>query len=248
MPPLLAVLIITPFPLPAQECSFDDLFLMNPQSIAAAPGVPPPAAVSPHVPPANGCPVFLDAAVELGKLNGARTLEFKEKIPSLFTAGMSERRKIALVAAAAVKCGVHLGSCGKTASTIYEIAGLPKRSYKKASISGEQINYLDTIKCPKGDKACAVEAKQAAFDKFMEEIPGWPDAYMQELEPGDRMVVFNANSGPYGTHTTIFLGWKKPGKAEIIQGQWGKVVKAGTLCLNCGGPMPLVRVVSALPK
>jgi hypothetical protein len=221
-------------------------------------GVPVPAAPSVATAPVNtagglpaeDCPISLDSKVDLDKSDGARTQEFKERIPSILTPGMPDREKIVRVAEAAAKCGVHFGSCGNTVETIFGIVGLPTRSYNKIGISNEQMLYLDTIKCPRGsDRGCARQAKTTAYDKFKTEIPGWPGSYMQALEPGDRMTVFIAGSGPNGTHSTIFLRWKSWGTAEVLQGAWGELVKTGDICVaGCGIPSPLVRVINALPE
>ena len=251
---LSAALAMAPGRLSAQEFPAGGLATIDPRSIAADSAGQAPAAVSSpaRVNSGDGCPVALEAAVELNRLNGARTLEFRQKITPLLAAGLPDREKIALVAGAAVNCGVHFGSCGKTAETIFEIVGLPARSPNKISISNEQMRGLDALKCldtVKHDRGCWAKAKRMAYHKLRGELPGWPASYMRELEPGDRMVVFNANSGPHGTHTTIFLRWQSEGTAEVIQGAWGRLVTTGLICVaGCPSPLPLVRVVSALPR
>lgn len=250
----IALLAAVLFSLTAPAARASSLEYLKKQQGAAS--VPPSIPV-PEPPPAEeraaaaegGCPVRLDSPVDLRRLNGARTVQFGERIPAAIPPGLSDRERIAAVSEAASLCGLHLGSCGRTAETVYGILGLPRRAGNKVSVSGAQMRYLDTIKCEDGSAACKREARREAYARFQAEIPGWPQTFTRELEPGDRLVVFNANRGPFGTHTTIFLRWARPGTAEVVQGAWGRLVSAGTVCVyGCPNPAPIVRVVNALPR
>jgi len=66
-------------------------------------------------------------------------------------------------------------------------------------------------------------------------VPGWPDNWMDELQPGDRMMIFLRGADSAGGHTIMFLGWAdggsgKDGKAIIAQGSYGHPVEITTLC------------------
>lgn len=74
---------------------------------------------------------------------------------------------------------------------------------------------------------------------------GYPDAWVNDLQPGDILWLYNANNECDGQHTVIFLGWASEGKARVVQGQWGSPVHFGTVCIksSCGGNMqPLTMV------
>jgi len=197
----------------------------------------------PPTPTFEDCPISLTASLELRSPSEARSEEFKEKIMPFIT-GETTREQIIQIAEAVAKCGVHFGSCGKTVKTINALAGIKGRGQKTHSISNAQMNYLDTINCEKGSpKSCYSNAKKTAYDKFKNEISGnWPDSWANELQPGDAITVFNANSSEWGTHAAIFMGWQGS-KAKVIQGSYKKIVKEGTICIKsgCAQPQPLVR-------
>jgi len=87
------------------------------------------------------------------------------------------------------------------------------------------------------------EQIRKVYERLSSEIGGgYPDAWADELQPGDSIVIFNANSSIRGSHAAIFMGWSsRNGVANVIQGSPGKVVKRGTICLKsaCGLPFPL---------
>jgi hypothetical protein len=117
----------------------------------------------------------------------------------------------------------------------------------------ERVDFEEQLSTTTADTGpdettCAVAgknaAKKAAYDKFKNEIPGWPDSYIKDLVPGDRIILFNANSGPAGLHAAIFLGWTGQGNAKTIWGSYKGLVKASNYCIgsNCSSPTPIVRV------
>ena len=223
---------------------FDEILVVtkvnttDPETSALPPGPPPSF---------DSCPVSLEepylAPEQKPNSNTEpRTEEFKAKI-SPIVAGKSTRQRIVDIAQAAALCGMTMGSCGKTVLTINSLAGVSGRGKKTHSISNEQMQYLKTINCSSGSpKSCYTNAKTAAYTKFANEIPGWPDAWANELQAGDAITVFNANSSQFGTHAAIFMGWEG-NWAQVIQGSYGKDVKTGKICIKsgCGNPTPLVR-------
>lgn len=87
-----------------------------------------------HIPTFVNCPIVLNTPLSAkaagNPSNDERTKEFYEKIGAAITA-TSPAEKVVQVADAATKCGVRLGSCGRTAGTIYTLAGITTQGYTK---------------------------------------------------------------------------------------------------------------------
>lgn len=194
------------------------------------------------------CPVSLTAAVTD---QSARKGEFLEKVAAIVGTG-DIRQRVLRVAEASGKCGVSFGSCGKTAETIFAAAGHTYRDDRGRQTKHEPsgvATYLDSIKCASGMErdarnACVSNAKQLAYSRMSETVAGWPEAWTNELIPGDRIAIFNANSSVAGLHSAIFMGWAGNGRAQVVQGAWQRLVNAGTICITsaCTNPSPLIRV------
>lgn len=188
------------------------------------------------------CPVSLSAPIELNNARGSRTTEFISGMQSRMTGNV--RQDVLTVADAIVACNIHAGSCGRTVETINEVVSVSGRGRRRQTISNDQMLFLDTIKCASGTgSACTRPAKAQAYERLRSEIPGYPDSWANELQPGDAITVFNANSGPYGLHAAIFMGWASGGRANVVQGMWGREARTGTICLKsqCSAVTPLVR-------
>ncbi len=196
----------------------------------------------------GSCPLVLSAAVED---QSARRTEYLEKVATIVGDG-DIRQRVLRVAEASAKCGVSLGSCGKTAEVIFDSAGHDYRDRRgrqtQREVSGVS-GYLDSIKCARGLERdarieCKRNAKELAYARMASTISGWPEAWTNTLEPGDRIVIFNANSSIAGLHSAIFMGWAGSGRARVVQGAWHRLVNEGTICLTtaCEGPSPLIRV------
>jgi hypothetical protein len=188
------------------------------------------------------CPVTLSAPIDLNNARGTRTTEFITGMQSRLTG--NTRQDVLTVANAIVACNIHAGSCGRTVETVNEVIGVSGRGRRRQSISNDQMLFLDTIKCASGTgSACTRPAKAQAYERLRSEISGYPDSWTDELQPGDAITVFNANSGPFGTHAAIFMGWASGGRANVVQGMWGREARTGTICIKseCGAITPLVR-------
>ncbi len=93
------------------------------------------------------CPITLDNSLEAkaaGNSNKeARTVEFYEKIVlSGVINGTTQADRIMQVGDAATKCGVRFGSCGRTAGTIWVLAGVPAHKYyddKYIKVKGKRV-------------------------------------------------------------------------------------------------------------
>jgi len=194
------------------------------------------------------CPVVLSTAVT--DMSGRRT-EYLSKVNAIVGTG-DIRDRVLRVAEASAKCGVSLGSCGKTATTIFEQAGHSYRDTRGRQTHHEpsgMSTFLDGIKCEHGmardaRRTCARNAKQQAFARMSSEVSGWPEAWTNELQNGDRIVIFNANSSVAGLHSAVFMGWAGAGRARVVQGAWRRLVNEGTICLTsaCSNPSPLIRI------
>ncbi len=194
------------------------------------------------------CPLELDAPTpNPPSLASPRTREFLAEIGTVVPA-TSARDRVLAIAEAASKCGISLGSCGKTASQIYIAAGAGtegnSRGRQTHTVSQADIRFMDEHKCPRGSPSgCTRAAADLVYERLSASITDWPNAWINTLEPGDRFAIYNANSSEFGMHTAIFMGWASPGRAQVVQGAWGKDVRGGTICLSseCGRPYPLVR-------
>lgn len=83
-------------------------------------------------------------------------------------------------------------------------------------------------------------------------VPGYPDSFANLLQPGDILWVYNANGGNCtGLHSVIFMGWAANGKAQVVQGQDGRAMRAGQTCISTrcntssGNYTPPIRIYRA---
>lgn len=184
---------------------------------------------------------------------GPRTKEFMDKITTseILQGAKSASEKIKIIAAAAIKCGIHFGSCGCTYDTIRSLAGASSGPATD-SINHEELKTIMDKYCPpvdnagNHDKNCVKEKKSAikgeAYSKVVVD-PQKYDDYIKTLAPGDKIVVFNANNSPLGTHSAVFVGWKSDGVANVLQGSWGKYPSEGTIRVKGEGSSPVVRII-----
>lgn len=111
-------------------------------------------------------------------------------------------------------------------------------SLKCANECGEKARNLPNCISDKGKAIAFVRAE-------MNKIDGYPDKFLNDLKPGDIIQVYTGNSSCGGGHSALFFGWTSGGAAQVIQGEFGKKVSAGTLCIkkSCGDNMlPLVGI------
>ncbi len=59
------------------------------------------------------------------------------------------------------------------------------------------------------------------------DMSGWPESWLNLLQPGDEIVVYNANDSYSGGHSVTFLGWKNFNNkvAIVVSASWGSPVK-----------------------
>ncbi len=209
------------------------------------------------------CPLQLSGNATAGQPEkDPRSLSFYDKAESLVTGEDTLQLKIIKIADAAVKCGVNFGACGRTAGTIYTLAGIGSKDClsenKGCWTKGRVVNsvpqadrkYLQNVKCSSQTPAssCASDnamAKKMVYDYYKAKLgSSWPDAWANALQPGDYIIVYNGNSSLRGTHAALFVGWGSGGKAQVIQGSYGKTVSQGSICIlsTCPNPAALIEV------
>jgi len=95
-------------------------------------------------------------------------------------------------------------------------------------------------KCTRRDCVNSGAAARQAFIDFMvgEVRAGrlasdWPHNWADQLQPGDRLVIYNGNPDLVGAHAIIFMGWAADGvSAQVVQGSYGQPTKGGTWCIR----------------
>jgi hypothetical protein len=131
-------------------------------------------------------------------------------------------------------------------------------------INQTQLNWARTIACCSGASECgnsnppaccnasggctsnADQAKRTVRERFNNELGsgGWPDAWANQLQAGDEVVIYNGNSSYGSSHSVTFLGWEGTnGRATIIQSSWGNPTRTSITCLKStcsGGSAPII--------
>lgn len=246
-----------------------------PVGAEAGAGTPAAGAFKPTFP---NCPFELTETSTMGStgvLKDPRRNAFIEKAKPFITGSTPERLQKA--GELALKCGIHFGSCGATAGAIYAIAGVGDPSCLTKSAKGchnhEKSKIvkgipssapLRKVLCSHKEKCCTqykvcnidnsgcVENRGAAMQKVAADLsakyPGWPDAWADEIKPGDILWVYNGNSDCGGQHSAMVVGWATGGRVQVIQGQWGKNPWMGTICVrkSCGASQqPITQIFRA---
>lgn len=209
----------------------------------AAPSGPPPDS------PYTACPFTLENPVSTSpyRRRDDRTREFMTRISSTVSGEPAE--KVILIAQAAVECGLHMGACGSSSETVYEAAGIEGHGRRIDGIGTANTHYLQELtrncRTTTGDsRECKREARRLAAERFSSNIENWPDAYTDQLRPGDFINVFTvwtSDDAPNGAgqHSAIFLGWESGGQARLFNGSWGNNVRYSSYCIasSCGDRM-----------
>lgn len=214
-------------------------------------GSPPPDAQF------ENCPVNLETTPEDPPAGSdtERVREFREKIGTVVSGSKTEQ--VISLSQAAIECGLAMGSCGRSAETIYDIAGITEHNNHGRQVKGvgtQNIRYLQelTRNCRVNDdtRECKQEARRQAAERFRSNTDGWPDDFTNELEPGDFINIFTvwtSDRSPNGAgqHSAIFLGWVGGGRARLFNGSWGNTVRYTNYCISseCGdGMYPITNV------
>ncbi|TAK05341.1 hypothetical protein EPO33_05260 [Patescibacteria group bacterium] len=195
------------------------------------------------------CPFTLSAAVRCGAPDREeRTRQFIEAASARY-ASEPARTRVLHIADAAVKCGVHMGSCGNTWETIVRDIAHARLVYpsgmetNSSLLRPHQEAGRACVSSGKSVSECARTSQEAAYvalrSHFGESV--WPDTWADTLRPGDVFWIYNANgltSGSVaGQHSAIFVSPAGGGRANVVNGGYGNFVSAGTICIrsSCGG-------------
>ncbi len=290
----LKILYIEQEDLPAfeemQTTEFDTTNISDSGSFASTGSVATPAYTGSYSSAYPDCPLPLTSPFNPSghPESEPRNKEFFNSVSKIVTGG-SVAERVKQVADAALKCNVHFGSCGRTAGTIYRLARANTGAYDPSCLfikggcsilqSARGMKSLpkeivlstgEKYNCPTCSKTQEEAMKKAAAGIRAAGIPGWPDEWANELQPGDSYWIYNANSlgvtsikkikdkkgqvigektvYSSGLHTGMFLGWKNgdasSGWAITLNGSAGKPARLSETCLKtaCGDKMkPLIK-------
>jgi hypothetical protein len=195
------------------------------------------------------CPLDLSSPVsEPPNTTGDRRREFGAEIGAVLT-GATSRERVLQIAEAASMCGVWMGSCGSTAEETYELAGSERRGHQTHSVPQVHFPFMQSLKCATYSRDCTQGAASRVFDVIETAIPGWPESWASELQAGDVITIYNANSDGYGLHRAIFMGFAGNGRANVIDGAYTRTVRAHQTCItnDCPNPWPLIRTFRPEP-
>jgi hypothetical protein len=90
-------------------------------------------------------------------------------------------------------------------------------------------------------KATKKEAVRLVYQDLAAQLgpSGWPDSWLNTLQPGDALWIYNANAPAIdlGAHSFIFMGWKDDKTMETVEGTAGKAAFRSSRCLraSCSG-------------
>ncbi len=216
------------------------------------------------VPPRGACPISLTTEYVARGPRPPRSVEFLENIGPHIT-GSTQRQRVVQAATFARDCNVWFGACGNTIQTINEAAiGRPcnlGQVRSRGSIRTSDVQFLlekNRLCFPlEGEERrdCKKRLRNEAYNRFRSSYDGWPDAWADQLQPGDTFYVFNAQSSGAGQHSAIFMGWLGGGFAEVVQGGLGSrgasPVRGGRICLKeacnsrSSSPISLTKIFNA---
>lgn len=186
----------------------------------------------------SGCPVSLSAAVSCSSPSEPRTREFLAAIRGACPGGEAG---VVCAAEAAARCGVHMGSCLATARALARSTGATIRQRPGRSVNSNLLVPAQAAgnecRAAGGSEAdCRRRAKDTAAAAIAAAYPGWPDSWIDELEPGDTFMVYNGRPGGRGQHSAIFVS-RSGGYANVVQSAAAHYVSTGRICISrsCGG-------------
>lgn len=178
-----------------------------------------------------------------------RSIAFGQRIGQSVRA-TDPRQRIIEVADAAIKCNLHLGSCGSTAGAIWRFSGVHPfggaHIYESSAIVRQLMNMTCVNDCnnPAPGPAGCTNDKNEARTRARELVRAQQDARADMLQPGDWFWGYNANNSCSGQHSMIFVRWEGQ-RAVVRQGQWGRTLWESRVCLKtgCGNFMPITRIM-----
>ena len=128
---------------------------------------------------------------------------------------------------------------------------------QQEGISSELRTWMRSVACCPGSSVCRSspspsccnpssgctsnpeEAKRIVRERFDQELEsqGWPDEWLNQLQPGNEVYFYNGNTSYGGSHSITFMGWQDTnGHALIIESGAEEPIRAGVRCIknSCG--------------
>lgn len=236
------------------------------------------------------CPFTLEKPLDIylrsfNVVKDPRNAEFIAKIKPLI-AGKTFPEAVQFVGDAATRCNITFSSCGYTALIIVALASkefascltgqscdigfFMKHSKTIHGITGEAVSMRNKH-CWGVTEACGgppkdgCTAPSSLITQIRSQFPsvignGYPESWLEDLQPGDWLYVYSGNNSCTGEHSILFNGWadKDRGLARTVQGpgldqsknpkEWKTIVEK-SVCLSpkCGNYMPTTLVIRPNP-
>src|SRR3989339_492133 len=128
---------------------------------------------------------------------------------------------------------------------------------QQEGISSELRTWMRSVACCPGSSVCRSspspsccnpssgctsnpeEAKRIVRERFDQELEsqGWPDEWLNQLQPGNEVYFYNGNTSYGGSHSITFMGWQDTNEhALIIESGAEEPIRAGVRCIknSCG--------------
>ncbi len=210
----------------------------------------------PNLPPGCGSP-GLQNCNDMPVSQERRAPAFKQLIGQ-YIRSTDPRQRLLDIANATVDCGIHFGSCGHTAESIFEAAGL--RGHRSVYSASEVGRLGNRLSCGTAADCHRIRPSQypdphppgcltdtaAATAQVREFARPNQDAAADLLQPGDWVKTYNGNNSCGGGHSWIFMGWESPGSswARLVDGAWPRLAGRGRTCLRtrCRNFSPIYKI------
>lgn len=242
---------------------FSDYYMGLSPNDTSGPTVQAPALTEKGTEAAGGAPApeVIKGACPAGLAETPGLIDFYKKVTPLIK-GNAFMERLLSASQIAADCKTNLGFCGKTAGTLWTLAGVgdPSCLYGAKSICVpheksatrtviKSLSYtvkaaqIRGLRCD-SDKECkpyllkdCVEGRGAAMARAKPIIvgasgSGYPDSWADLLQPGDIIFIYTANESCTGEHASVFLGWSGNGRARVIQGDVRNGTRFATYCLK----------------
>jgi len=130
------------------------------------------------------------------------------------------------------------------------------------SIDGSQRSWMRTIRCCVGDEnGCdrvpecdnsdctndSTQAKNTVRERFSSALGSdWPNGWIDQLQPGDEIFMYNGNSSCGASHSVTFIGWNDDrGNAITIESGITSPTQRGVRCISSRcGQAPIITMIN----
>jgi hypothetical protein len=200
--------------------------------------------------PAGQCPVTL-TETDSG-INSERNKQFFQLIFPRLTGSVQE--KFAQAYEAAWLCGLNLGSCGRTISDLATLAKegptagcLNDLEQQVAASNGGRVGCMDrythrTFAATGYREYNTLRLSIRDFiDRLQARDPNYPNSLSDNLQPGDIVIYYNANSDATGGHRVYVASVNENGMAQLLNGSIGRPIYTSDRCFStrCGNFAPI---------